>query len=217
MLLANLETIFRHEQAEGLPCEWVASSPGFETCAHCARERRSQEDTTMRSHVYRVTHYVRALLKAYHLRDRPVPETVHAGVRAAWLQAGQPPPTKRALQSIMQTRRDPKWRPYLRSWRQLSHRLGGVQPPPLSGDALRSFLGRFGAVHRAYGRLGYYKQRPSFLSLPFTFRRCLELEGLDGLKEHFPGLRGADKFVETYRKWARICRHLRWPIVVATF
>lgn len=224
LLLDNIALVFNRfkvitqPETTGCPCVDVETDNGFSVCVACGREKRDIGPSPMaRRHMYKCVHYMSALLKSFELRDRRVPRVVMQQIKTRWLMAGSPPLTKHALQRIMRTRQSKVFRPYLRSWRQIAWRLTGIKPPTMSKQARTAFVIMFVRLHTTYSKLGYYNQRSSFLSFPFVFRRCMELLGCDHLREHFPGLRGPDKFAVHYGIYAAVCRASGLPIIVTTF
>lgn len=191
---------------------------GRATCRQCGRVGSYVPYTKRtRSGMYRCVHYLHSLLKMYNIGERRVEQRHLRRVRALWLRAAQPAPTKKRLQAVLRTKRAAELRPYLRNWRQISFALTGERPPRMSKRVLHAVHVDFVLLHTVYTKLGYYRTRRSFLNFPFLIRRILERRGLDHMVQHWPGLSGDDKYLVHYTIYAALCRDLGWPLVVSDF
>lgn len=227
LLLQNMDQIFGRTPVDIKnfgACEcpntefYIDDFKGFMTCQTCGIEKRMpREVVRVRRGLYRSVHYLHSLLKAYSLTNKKIPQPVIQRIRKLWREAGCPPPTKTVLQLVMRTRTSAEFRPYLRYWRTIQHKLTGHQPQPLSRAIRARIHAMFLMFHRAFVETGCYEERKSMINFPFHTRRILELLNLDHLKEHWPGLTGTDKFATHYAFFARMTRFLKLPLIKCTF
>ena len=180
-----------------------------ETCGACLEALYPDHQPLAVSELhsnYLRKYHVSERLKQHCLEDSPVPEDVLSAIGRR--MAGK----EWSKDNLRQVLRALKQQKYIERWIQITWRLTGERPPPMSAEEIDRVQEMFALVE---GPFSAFKpsDRKNMLNYNYVFRQIFILLDIPQHLPYFPLLKSRQKLSELDSIWLRICEHNDWPFV----